>query len=127
MRDRYDEIKAKGAEVVAIGQGWPAMAADFKAKRKIPFTLLVDQDRTTYKAMELKRGTALEILGPQVIAKGTLSFIKGHVQSNAPRGTSLRQLGGTLVVDRGGKVILSHQASDASDNLPVDEILAALP
>jgi hypothetical protein len=127
LRDRYDEIKGKGAELYAIGQGWPAMAADFKAKRKIPFTLLVDQERTTYKAMSLKRGTALEIFGPEVIAKGTLSFFKGNLQGNAPKGTSLRQLGGALVVDRGGEVLLSHQSADASDNIPVDEILAALP
>ena len=127
MRDRYDEIKAKGADVVAIGQGWPAMAADFKAKRKIPFTLLVDQERTSYKALELKRATALEIFGPEVIAKGTLSFFKGNLQGNAPKGTSLRQLGGALVVDKGGRVLLNHQAKDASDNVPVDDILAALP
>ena len=127
MRDRYDEIKAKGAEVVVIGQGWPAMAADFKAKRKLPFTLLVDQERATYKALELKRASALEIFGPQVIARGTLSFVKGHLQGMAPEGTSLRQLGGSVVVDRGGKVLLTQRSDDASDNISVDEILSALP
>ena len=127
MRDRYDEIRAKGAELVAIGQGFPAMAADFKRKRKIPFTLLVDEDRTTYKALELNRGSAIDIFGPQVIAKGTLSFVKGHIQGMAPEGTSLRQLGGALVVDRGGKVLLTQRSEDASDNISVEEILTALP
>jgi hypothetical protein len=127
LRDRYDDIKARGAEVVAIGQGFPEMAADFKRKRKIPFPLLVDQDRVTYKAMSLGKGSALDIFGPQVLAKGTLSFVKGHLQGLAPEGTSMRQLGGALIVDRGGTVLLSHQSSDASDNLPVDHLIAALP
>src|SRR5687767_12954936 len=103
------------------------MAADFKVKRKIPFTLLVDQERTTYKALHLAKGSALEIFGPQVIARGTLSFVKGHLQGMAPQGTSLRQLGGALLVDRGGEVLLSQRAADASDNISVDEILEALP
>lgn len=127
MRDRYDEIKGKGAEVVVIGQGWPAMAADFKANRKLPFTLLVDQERATYKALEMKRASALEIFGPQVIARGALSFVKGHLQGMAPEGTSLRQLGGAVVVDRGGKVLLTQRSDDASDNISVDEILSVLP
>jgi hypothetical protein len=127
LRDRYEDIKARGAEVVAIGQGSPEVAADFKKKRKIPFPLLVDQERLTYKTMGLPKGSALEIFGPQVLAKGTLTFVKGHLQGLAPEGTSLRQLGGALVVNRGGEVLLSHQSSDASDNLPVDQLIAALP
>ena len=103
------------------------MAADFKQKRKIPFTLLVDEKRVTYRAMELAKGTALDIFGPQVIAKGTLSFVKGHLQGMAPEGTSLRQLGGALLVNSEGKVLLAHRAADASDNISVEELLTALP
>ncbi len=103
------------------------MAADFKSKRKIPFPLLVDQERVTYRAMQLARGTSLQIFGPLVIAKGSLPFVKGHLQGLAPKGTSVRQLGGVLVLDRGGKVLLSHQSADAADNLPVDRLIDALP
>ena len=127
MRDRYEDFRRKGAEVVAIGQGAPEMAADFKMKRKIPFPLLVDQERETYRAMELRKGSALDVFGPQVLAKGTLSFVRGNLQGLAPEGTSLRQLGGALIVDKGGRVLLSHESADASDNLPVDRLLEALP
>jgi hypothetical protein len=127
LRDRYEDVKARGAEIVAIGQGFPEMAADFKRKRKIPFPLLVDRDRVSYKAMGLPKGSVMDAFAPHMLARGTLSFVKGHPQGLTPEGSSVKQLGGVLVVDRGGKVLLAHQSKDASDNLSVEVLIAALP
>ncbi len=114
---------AKGAEVVTIGMGLPAMAADFKEKQQIPFRLLVDQGKETYEALELDR-SALAATGPQVWLKGAKSILKGH--GLAPAKQDWQQLGGALVVDRGGEVLLAHRAKDAADNAPVRSLLDAL-
>jgi len=113
--------------VVAIGQGLPAMAADFKKKFKIPHPLLVDQKRTTYKALQLKKGKARDIVNPGVLAKGTLEVLKGNIQGVAPKGTSMTQLGGVVIVDKGGEIVFTHRSQNAADNLPVDEVMASLP
>jgi peroxiredoxin len=124
LRDYKEDFAAKGAEVVAIGMGIPAMAADFKEKQDIPFRLLVDQQKQTYSALDLER-SALAATGPQVWLKGARSLLKGHGLARAEQ--DWQQLGGAMVVDAGGRVLLVHRASDSADNAPVRRLLEALP
>ena len=123
MRDSKEDFDARGAEIVAIGMGIPAMAKDFKEKQDIPFTLLVDPGQASYKALSLKR-SATGAAGPQVWFKGAMNIL-GH--GIRPAKQDWKQLGGALVVDRGGRVLLVHQAEDSSDNAPVGRLLEALP
>jgi hypothetical protein len=123
LRDYEEDFEARGAEVVAIGMGIPAMAAHFKKEQEIPFRLLVDQEQRTYKALELDR-SAVAASGPQVWLKGAKSILKGH--RVAPPQQDWQQLGGSLVVGKGGEVLLAHRAKNAADNLRVDELLGAL-
>lgn len=124
MRDHVEDFKEKGAEVVAIGMGFPAMAADFKAKQDIPFRLLVDPEQATYKALDFDR-SATAAAGPQVWLKGAKSILKGH--RVAPAQQDWQQLGGALVIGQGGDVLLAHKAKDSADNAPVGRLLEALP
>jgi peroxiredoxin len=124
LRDDVGQFQSKGAKLVAIGMGLPAMAADFKEKQNIPFLLLVDQERKTYKALELER-SLLAATGPQVWLKGAKSLLKGHGVARAEQ--DWQQLGGSMVVARGGEVLLIHRASDSADNAPVKRLLEALP
>ena len=126
MRRRYDEIKAKGAEVVAVGMGFPELAAEFRTKFRIPFPLLVDHGRVTYKSVGLARGSFNDVMGPAVVAKGAVEFVKGNLQALPPKGTDRMQLGGVAVVDKGGEVLLVHRSKTSADNIPVDTILEAL-
>ena len=124
MRDAKEEFDSKGVEVVAIGMGIPAMAADFKAKQSIPFRLLVDPEQESYRALSLKR-SATGAAGPQVWLKGAVNVLQGHGISPAKQ--DWKQLGGALVVDKGGRVLFVHQAEDSADNAPVRRLLEALP
>ena len=127
MRDRYEELEAKGANVAAIGMGLTAMAADFKAKQSIPFTLLVDRHRETHRALELRRGNLFEIAGPKQVVRGIKSLLTGNTQGKPAPKQDVLQLGGSLVVAPGGKVLYEHRAAGAEDNAPVDDLVAALP
>ncbi len=126
MRDRYEDFEAKGANVAAIGMGLTAMAADFKEKQRIPFTLLVDRGHETHRALELQRGKLLEIAGPRQVARGIKSFLTGNTQGRPAPKQDVLQLGGALVVARGGAVLYRHRATGADDNAPVDELIGAL-
>jgi peroxiredoxin len=123
LRDHAQDFEARRARVVAIGMGIPEMAADFKEKQDIPFMLLVDQDRQTYKALELER-SVMAASGPQVWLKGAKSLLKGHGVARAQQ--DWQQLGGAMVVDKGGRVLLVHRAENSADNLPVQRLLEAL-
>lgn len=127
MRDRYPEFEAKRASVAAIGMGLTTMAADFRDKHDIPFPLLVDQARETHKALELKRGKLLEIVGPKQVARGLKAFVTGTSAGRPAPKQDVLQLGGALVVAPGGDVLYRHQAAGSEDNAPVDDLLAALP
>jgi hypothetical protein len=127
LRDHYQEFKAKGAEVVVVGMGFPAMAVDFREQFKIPFPILIDSKRTTYQALNLKRGALRDYIGVHLWAgyfKGSL--LKGLGGGMAKKGQDPAQLGGAIVVGKGGKLKLAQRAKDAADNIPAEKLLAAL-
>ncbi len=125
LRGRYQEFQAKDANVAAVGMGTPEMAADFRDKKRVPFPLLVDATKQTYKALGLSRGSTMDVAGPRVWARGLKAFAKGQTQGLTIKQDPL-QLGGAVVFERGGEVKLVHRAEDSTDNLSVGELLAAL-
>lgn len=125
MRDRYEEVKSKGAGLVAIGMGWPAAAADFRDRESIPFPLIVDHTKQTYRTLEMKRGRWVDIAGPRLLWRSTTSILGGNKQSRAKQDPL--QLGGAAVVDARGELLYVHRSKDSSDNVPAEKLIAALP
>ncbi len=125
LRDRHQEFVDLGASVATVGMGTKEMAADFRDRYEMPFPLLVDRTKETYRILELKRGNILEIAGPQVWWRGVKGFARGH-PSALPKQDPY-QMGGAVVVDRGGKLLKIHTSDSSKHNLPVADLLAALP
>ena len=101
------------------------MAADFREKQGIQFPLLVDRTKETYRALEMKRGTLWDVMGPHNWLRYAKGLVSGH-GVDTPKQDAL-QMGGVVVIDRGGAVTYEFRASASSDNPPVDELLDALP
>ena len=125
MSERYDEFRARGAEVVAIGMGRVDMAKHFAETRDIPFRLLVDHDQMSYRALGLVSGSWLDVAGPKVWMRGIKGFAKGHAAGIARQDP--KQFGGVMVVAPGGDVRYLHRASSSADNPPIDDVLQAVP
>jgi AhpC/TSA antioxidant enzyme len=125
LSERYQEFRERGADVVAIGMGRVDMAKHFADSRSIPFRLLVDHDKDSYRALGLGTGSWLDVTGPKVWVRGIKGMAKGHA-SALPR-QDPKQFGGVMVVDKGGEVRYLHRAKDSADNPPIDEVLDALP
>ncbi len=124
MRDSYERFEDKGANVAAIGMGWPAAAAAFKEDRDIPFPLLVDHRKETYRAMDLKRGSTWEVIGPPMWMR--------HLRAYARQGFSMakqdwHQLAGVVIARAGGAIVYSHRAIHPADNPPVGKLIDAVP
>lgn len=100
------------------------MAAAFKEEARLPFTLLVDHTKETYRALDVGRGSLLAVAGPSVWVKG-LKAVLTKGQSVRPEQDPF-QLGATAVIEPGGKVKHLHRSKDSADNLPVKDLLAIL-
>ncbi len=106
---------------MAIGMGIPEMAAHFRDSQQIPFPLLVDHRKQTYRALEIGRGSCMDVAGPKVWARSAKSILSGKGQG-VPKQDPL-QLGGAIVVDAGGRVRYMHRAKTSSDNPKPEELL----
>jgi peroxiredoxin len=124
LRDREDEIKAAGAELTVIGMGATKTASDFKNKNRLPFRLLIDKKKRTYRLLGLEQGSLADVAGPKVWMSGAKSVIR-HGQG-LPKEDPL-QLGGAMVIASNGEVLLVHRSKTSADNLPIDDLVEALP
>lgn len=123
LRDAYGEIAAAG-ELVAIGMGRLEDAAAFKARWRIPFPLLVDRRRESYRALGLQTGSLAQIAGPRVWGPFLAGMARGR--GVAAGRQNVYQLGGAAVVAPGGSITYLHRAGTSADNAPVPDLIDAL-
>ena len=124
MRDAYEDIKAAGAEVVAIGTGNKAHAIEFVEEENIPFTVLVDDDADAARAASVKRGSAWKILGPETYGDSIRTWRAGH-RIHKP-GKRTFQLGATFVVGPGDALRYEYLDENTADHAPLDDVMRAL-
>lgn len=108
--------------MVVIGMGATETARRFKEQQKLPFTVLVDKKRESYRMLGLKRGSLMEVMGPRVWAKGMKTMLR-HGQG-VPKEDPY-QLGGAAIV-KDGKVTVVHRSKESSDNLSPEALLESL-
>jgi hypothetical protein len=123
----HEEIEAKGARLVFVGQATPKHAAHFQRRYAPEVEVLADESRGSYKAMNIPRGSAAQLIGPKSVMKGLSRIttggsitVQGRVIGDAA------QLGATFIVLPSGEVAWSHVSKDASDNAEPEDVLAAL-
>jgi peroxiredoxin len=125
LHREQDDLEATGGRVVLIGQATPRQAAHFRRRLELEWPVLADEERASYRAAGAKVATAVELLGPKVVAKG----IQASRRSNVVQGRTVghpAQLGGVLVIRPDGAVAWSHMAENASDNAAPEQIIAAV-
>lgn len=118
------EIRARGAELVLIGNGNRHFAKAFADAFRIEAPLYVDTTRASYRALGMRRGFRAT-LGSVASLKNVARALKAGFRQGLTRGDAW-QLGGVLVVARGGEVLFSHRSEAAGDKAPVEAILSAL-
>ena len=124
MRDAYEDIKAAGADVVAIGTGNQRHAIEFVEEENIPFAVLVDDDADAARAASVKRGSAWKILGPETYGDSIRTWRAGH-KIHKP-GKRTFQLGATFVVGPGDVLRYEYLDENTADHAPLDEVFEAL-
>jgi NAD(P)-dependent dehydrogenase (short-subunit alcohol dehydrogenase family) len=123
LRDRIDEIRDRGAELVIVGNGAQNFAAAFREDYRLDCPLLVDPELRAYRAAGLRRGR-VEALSPR-LPWNAIRALRGGSRQGAVEG-DVWQLGGVFVIRRGGELAYRYVSREAGDHPPVDDILAAL-
>ena len=124
MRDAYDEIQQRGAEVVAIGTGSAAAAEAFVEDEDIPYPVLADPRGKAARAAAIESASPLGLFHPASYAGAARAWRAGHRVGVS--GKRVTQLGSTFVVGPGPVVHYTHRDAHTADHAPLTEILAAL-
>jgi len=125
LRERYDEIRSGGAEVVAIGTGNQRYAAAFVRDEQIPFPVLVDDHAEAARAAAIRSVGFFKLMLSRASRPGYRRAREaGHRIHRA--GKRVTQLGATFVVGPGDTVRYEHYDAHSADHAPVDDVLAAL-
>ncbi len=90
----------------------------------MPFPCLADPDKDGYRAFGLKRGSAMEVMGPATWGAGLRAFRKGH-RVESP-GDDVFQMPGTFIIDSASVVRFARYARHSGDHPKAAELLAAL-
>jgi peroxiredoxin len=120
----YDELRAAGADVLAVFQYRAEPSANFCRSRGVPFECLGDPTRAGYKAVGLERGERNEYMGLKIY-RHWIRAAKVGAYVGRPQG-DIAQRPGTFVVDRGGEVLLAHYNRSSPDNPAISALLEAL-
>jgi NAD(P)-dependent dehydrogenase (short-subunit alcohol dehydrogenase family) len=123
LRDRIDEIRERGAELVIVGNGAPHFAAAFREDQGLDGPLLVDPELRAYRAAGLRRGR-VEVLSPR-LPLNALRALRTGARQGAVEGDPW-QLGGVFVLWPDGSCRYRHVSREAGDHPPLDEVLEAL-
>ena len=125
MRDAaLPAIHRQGAELVIVGNGTPAQAADFRTAQRIANPLVVDPELRAYAAAGLRRGVATAI-NLRTAAHGLRALRAGQRQG-ATQGDPWQQ-GGVFVITPDDRVLFAHVSQEAGDHPDPADVVAALP
>ena len=121
MRDAQDLIVAEGGQLLAVGMGTPAKAADTAAIEKIPFPLLVDPGQELYRALGARRKPGFSLLDPTILWRAVQAIRRGYRQHGIQGDP--KQLGTTAIIDRTGDVVAQYSARHVADHASVAWVL----
>jgi peroxiredoxin len=124
LDEARDEIREAGGDLVAVFQYRAEATRNFCRQREVEIECLGDPEREGYDAVGLERGGIKELYNPKVGLRALSAARKGAVLGK-PEGDT-RQMPGTFVVGRDGKLVYAHYNKDQSDNAPVEEVLEAV-
>jgi peroxiredoxin len=133
LRNERERILRSGANIGLVGHGDAQAAAAFASSKRLPFPLLLDRDRGTYRAYGLVQGKAMQVLSPRVALPWIKAELSPETRQRGLMGGSFLQMPGTFVIDtggvvraRGGTVRMAHRNRHFADTPSIDRLLEVL-
>jgi peroxiredoxin len=124
LDEALEGFREAGGDVICVFMYRAEPTRNFCRQREVELECLGDPERAGYQAVGLARGGLRELASPKVGLRALGAARKGAL-AGKPEGDT-RQMPGTFVVDRDGRVVYAHYNRDQSDNPPVEEVLEAV-
>jgi len=121
LRQRASEFQALGLGIVVIGLGSPARTKAFRQSIDVPFPILSDPRRESYRRYGLMRTDFRRELTPSTLTHGLHDTLRHGVRPSSDQ--DMLQLGGVYIVDPAGVIRYAYRARQWHDNPPVDDLL----
>lgn len=121
MRQKHVEIEALGAAVLAVSFEPRDRLFQLSHVVRLPFPLLSDQERDTYRAYGLERGNLRQIFSPRTALTNVKLMARGRMYHF--RRSDLRQLGGDFIVDPDGVIRYQYRSAAPHDRPSVEELI----
>ena len=125
VRERYDQIQALGADVVAVGTGDERYAEAFVKQEDVPFPVLVDDDGAAARAAALRTIPFWQLLFDVRSWPGGLRARRAGFRTRRS-GKRVTQLGATFVIGPGPRLRYEHIDRHSADHAPLETVLAQL-
>lgn len=117
-------MRAAGLAVAAIGIGEPKHAQRYGDLLAPSVTCLANKSLEAYHAYGIRQGSALQLIGPKVLAAGAQAAARGSRQDQATGNTFM--LGANFVIDGQGVIRFAAYDEFAGDHPEFQTILAAV-
>ncbi len=122
---RRDDIARLGAEVLLVGFEDPRqMTAMMLQDLNLPFTLLIDATRDTYRRWGMSEATWRSYVTPGLYLASLISVLRRERQFKIQPGP--RQLSGDFVVGRDGRLAFAKRLTSYHDRASMSALLRAL-
>lgn len=124
MRQRYPAVQAANSDVVAISFEGQDRLSQLARQLQLPFVVLSDPARETYRDYGLARGSWTQTFSPATV----WSYIKLLARGRRYhlRRSDLRQMGGDFIIDARGIVRFEHRGAAPHDRPTVEHLLEVL-
>ena len=124
MRDRLDDL-GDSTDVVLITFTDPAQLAAYRDRHALPFPVLVDADRSTYRAYGLGRGSVARVWGLRAARRYARILRRGGLRELRRPTEDTLQLGGDFVVAPDGTLAFGFWGAGPDDRPDIDHLVAA--
>jgi len=124
LRQRYGDIEAKGAEVVAIFFEPRDRLFQLTRQLQLPYPVLSDPERDVYAAYSLAQGNLLKIFSPKTVWTYVKHFARGRRYEHAA--SDWKQLGGDFILGEDGTMLYEHRGQTPADRPTVASLISKL-
>ena len=120
FKPQIQKLRDAGVSFAVIGSGAPNFVRGFKDRMGLDVPVFSDEKRTSYKALQMKRGLST-LLDPRIFKNFLAPF---KYRQRKTMGDPLQQ-GGVVVVRRDGQMPFKHISQFAGDHPKPEAVVEA--
>jgi len=124
LRRREGELEALGLRVAVVTFESREIAAGHAHATDLRWPLLLDPSRTLYAAYGMGQGTSWQVWGPATWWAYARLLARGRRPE--PATGYIDQLGGDVLIDPSGRVVIHHVGEGPADRPSIDALLVPL-